>query len=166
MNKARLKDKKAIVVGGASGSGKGIVRSFLREGAEVFVIGRRRERIEAIKQEFSALGRISGMAADMSNAAQAEPALGSAIDWLGGLTTVVSAAGWVTPGTTLNAKPDEFEKILTINVCGCFYPVRFGAQHLVNQKSGSIILIGSMYGLVVVSNRVAYCSSNDTESNM
>jgi NAD(P)-dependent dehydrogenase (short-subunit alcohol dehydrogenase family) len=166
MNKARLKDKKAVVVGGASGIGKGIVQSFLREGAEVFVIGRRAERIEAIKQEFSALGRISGMPADMANAAQAEPAIGSAIDWLGGLTTLVSAAGWVTPGTTLNAKPDEFEKILTINVCGCFYPVRFGARHLVNQRSGSILLIGSMYGLVGVPNRVAYCASKGALVNM
>ena len=159
MNTARLKDKKAVVVGGASGIGKGIVQSFLREGAEVFVIGRRAERIEAIKRESSALGRISGTAADMADAVQAEPAMRGAIKWLGGLTTLVSAAGWVTPGTTLDAKPDEFERILTINVCGCFYPVRFGAHHLVNQKSGSILLIGSMYGLVGVPNRVAYCAS-------
>ena len=166
MNTARLKDKKAVVVGGASGIGKGIVQSFLREGAEVFVIGRREERIEAIKPEFSALGRISGTAADMANASQAEPAMRSAIEWLGGLTTLISAAGWVTPGTTLNANPDEFEKILTVNVCGCFYPVRFGAQPLVNQKSGSILLIGSMYGLVGVPNRVAYCASKGAVVNM
>jgi len=166
MNTARLKDKKAVVVGGASGIGKGIVQSFLREGAEVFVIGRRAERIEAIKRESSALGRISGTAADMADAVEAEPAMRGAIKWLGGLTTLVSAAGWVTPGTTLDAKPDEFERILTINVCGCFYPVRFGAHHLVNQKSGSILLIGSMYGLVGVPNRVAYCASKGAVVNL
>jgi len=161
-----LKDKKAVVVGGASGIGKGLVQSFLREGSEVFLIGRRAERIEAIKREFSPLGRISGMAADMANAAQAEPAMKGAIEWLGGLTTLVSSAGWVTPGTTLNADPDEFEKILSINVLGCFYPVRFGAHHLVNQRSGSILLIGSMYGLVGVPNRVAYCASKGAVVNM
>jgi NAD(P)-dependent dehydrogenase (short-subunit alcohol dehydrogenase family) len=166
MNSRRLEGKKAVVVGGASGIGKAIVEAYLKEGASVFVCGRRKERIEEVRRQFESLGKISGTAADMADAGGAEPAMQQAVEWLGGLTTIVSAAGWVTPGSALDTRPEDFEKILSINVCGCFYPARFGGQHLALQNHGSIIFIGSMSGLVGIRERVGYCASKGAVVNM
>lgn len=89
-----LTGQKIIVVGGSSGIGLGVAQAALKSGADVVIVGRSPEKLQAAEQTLNADGRVTGVAADMTN--EADVAI--LFERVGAFDHLVSTAGTPPPG--------------------------------------------------------------------
>lgn len=157
--RGRVAGKRALVIGGGTGIGLACARSLAQEGASVVISGRRESVLQEAAASFPDRRRVSFMAGDARRASDVERVVAMAVTFMGGLDTIVVSAGsgGVTP--ILTTSPEQFQDIIDQNLRPVFLACRFGAPHLVEAGSGSIIVISSMYGVVGQRERVAYCGA-------
>ena len=142
----RLKGKVAIVTGGGSGFGEGIVRKFVAEGARVVVADRDGA---AARRDADALGdAAASLTADVSTQAGFSGAVAEAIARFGRLDVLVNNAGvGHTPQPLETLSEEIFDRIAAVNMKAIY----FGAKHVVPlfkaQKSGAILNIASTGGV-------------------
>ena len=153
----RLTGKVAIVTGGGSGIGKGIAQAFVREGANVMIVGRHREKLGLAAAEIGA-GCLP-IAADISKAADVEKLVAAAIEQFKSITILVNNAGVLLPGTAESLSTEDFDQTFAVNVRGLWLLSRAVLPHMRAASGGSIINIGSVLGLLGARNRVAYAAS-------
>jgi meso-butanediol dehydrogenase/(S,S)-butanediol dehydrogenase/diacetyl reductase len=130
-----------------------------RDGASVALSGRRAAVLEAAAGRLGSRGPVSWTAGDASDEGAAEHVVASAAKAMGGLDTVVIAAGTSgrTPITATDM--DSFQRILDHNVRPVFLACLFATPHLIANGAGALIAISSMYGLVGQRERAAYCAA-------
>ena len=134
-----LAGKAALVTGGGSGIGAGIARLFARHGAKVALVGRTKEKLDAIAAEIrSAGGEASVHPADVRDFAALEGAVNAAAASFGRLDLLVnSAAGtFLAPAASLSA--NGFRAVVDIDLCGTFNACRAAFPHL--SKGGGCIV--------------------------
>lgn len=142
----RLKDKVAVVTGAASGIGKEIARTYLREGAKVIIADLNKDGAAATARELSPEGRAAGVAMDVVDEAQVEAGMAEAIKTFGRIDILVSNAG-----IQIVAPLDQFEfakwkKLLAIHLDGAFLTTRAALRQMYKQGTGgSIIYMGSVH---------------------
>lgn len=155
----RLEGKRALIYGGGTGLGLACAEAMLREGAAVFLSGRREHRLHQATEQLAAAGRVASAAGDATREADVRRVTSAAAGFMGGLDTIVVSAG--TGGRTpiLSASVDEFQHICDANLRSLFLACRHGAPLAVDAGRGSIIAIASMYGLVGQRERAAYCAA-------
>lgn len=151
-----LKDKGAVVTGGASGIGKAIATAFIEAGASVLLCDVNAEALDSVA---GALGdRAAGRVTDVSDESQVEAAMRAARAAFGSLDVVVNCAGFgaVAPLTEL---PDEkWKAVQTVTLGGVFYGVKHGARQMLEQgRPGVIINISSVNGRQPGEGQTAYC---------
>jgi NAD(P)-dependent dehydrogenase (short-subunit alcohol dehydrogenase family) len=152
----RVKGKKCLIYGGGTGIGLACAEALAGEGASVFISGRRED---VLKTAGAKLGKAGYAAGDATSVADVQRITASATDFLGGLNTIVISAGAGGRTSMFDAEPDEFQRIIDINMRPVFLAVRYAIPHLVAAKAASVIAISSMYGLVGQRERVAYCGA-------
>ncbi len=143
-----LKGKHAIVTGGSLGIGKAIARELAREGADVAIVSRSKESLEAAARELSAETgqRVIAVPADVTSKAQVEAMVASAVKALGGLHILVNS-GSSPGGSTTATGPIETvvdEDLLqdfNVKDLGAVRCARAAIPHLKAQKWGRIINI-------------------------
>jgi NAD(P)-dependent dehydrogenase (short-subunit alcohol dehydrogenase family) len=142
-----LDDRGALVTGGTTGLGRAIAEAFVREGAAVVVTG----RDEALGREAeTALRRVGDawfVRADAGDPAQVEASVSEAIDHLGKLDVLVNNAGLGVAATPLGTPLDDYDRVMAVNVRGCFLYARRCFTHL-EARRGSMIHIGSDAGVL------------------
>lgn len=155
----RLRGKRVLIYGGGTGIGLGCATAMLREGASVFLSGRRAAVLEKALAKLSNFGPVGAEAGDATLVNDVQRVTASAAAFLGGIDTIVvsAGAGGVTP--IFSTEPDEFQRIIDNNLRLFFLTIRFGAKHLLAAGKGSIIAISSTFGLVGRAERVAYCAA-------
>jgi NAD(P)-dependent dehydrogenase (short-subunit alcohol dehydrogenase family) len=149
----RLAGKRALVIGGGTGIGHACAAALQADGARVMLNGRRADVLAAAAERLGGAGFVAGDAAD---AATVEALIAETVLRLGGIDTVVIAAGVSGRTDIRSADPAEFRRILEQNVMPVFLACRYASPHMVAQGSGSLIAIASMYGLVGQRERVGY----------
>lgn len=151
--------KRALIYGGGTGLGHACAAAMAAEGAAVFLSGRRPEPLARAAAALSARAKAGYEPGDATLEPDVERVTQAAIDFLGGLDTLVISAG--TSGITpiLSATLAEFRAICEANLTSTFLACRHGAPHMVRGGNGSIIAISSIFGLVGEVERVAYCAS-------
>jgi len=142
----RLKGKVAIVTGGGSGFGEGIVRKFVAEGARVVVADRDGAAARRVAESLG--GPAASVVADVSTEAGFAGAVAEAIARFGRLDILVNNAGVGHTPQPLETLPEEvFDRIAAVNMKAIY----FGAKHVVPlfkaQKSGAILNIASTGGV-------------------
>lgn len=136
-----LAGKAALVTGGGSGIGAGIAKVLARYGAQVMLVGRTQDKLDAVAGEIaSAGGQALTAAADVRQYGAVEAAVKRAVDVFGGLDIVVnSAAGnFLAPASTLSA--NGFRAVIDIDLCGTFNASRAAYEALAARK-GCIVNI-------------------------
>jgi NAD(P)-dependent dehydrogenase (short-subunit alcohol dehydrogenase family) len=155
----RLDGRRALIYGGGTGLGLACAEALLEAGASVFVSGRRTERLESARERLTGTGRIGAAAGDFTSDTDVAHITAAAVEFLGGIDTLVVSSGRSAIGSVLSATRAQFDDILTTNLTGPFLAVQAAAPHLIRAAPASVVLIASVVGVVAMRERVAYCAS-------
>ena len=142
----RLKDKVAVITGGASGFGEAMARRFVAEGATVMVADMNAAGAKAVADSIGDAARSIG--ADVTKAAEADAMIAATVDAFGKLDILVNNAG--APQYINNFEDvteDEIDLIFNVNVKSWLLTSRAAIPHLAANGGGSIINTASVAGL-------------------
>ena len=140
----RLQGKTAIVTGGGSGFGEGLVRKFVAEGAKVLVA----DRDVANAERVAAATGASALRTDVTVAADVKRMVDTAFERFGGLDILVNNAGIGHVPQALEGLPeDEFDRVLAVNVKSIYLAAREVVPRFKAQKKGVILNMASTAGV-------------------
>jgi NAD(P)-dependent dehydrogenase (short-subunit alcohol dehydrogenase family) len=156
----RLAGKSAVITGGGTGIGQAIALAFAREGAQVAVAGRRKERLDETLRLLQQSGCSAlALECDVTKAADTLRLVKSAEDAFGKVNVLVNNAGALSVSTVENISEEEWDHVMATNVKGPFLMSRVALPAMRRAGGGSIINVGSVLGLVAIRDRAAYCAS-------
>lgn len=142
----RLEGKTAIVTGGASGFGAGIVRKFVQEGARVMIADINGEGAEALSTEIGSAAMAQQV--DVSNGDSVSAMAAQAIMTYGKLDILVNNAGVTHLPTPLDeVSEDDFDRVLAINAKSVFLTARHLVPHMRANGQGAILNVASTAGV-------------------
>ena len=144
-----LKDKKAIVTGGARGIGKEIVLTYLNQGASVYIIDLiESEFINDFKEAAKSNGvQVFFKQSDVSDEEKISTCIKDIIDESGGIDILVNNAGIARDGLLFKMTSQDWEKVIKINLTSAFYISKILTFHMRKRKTGSIINMASVVGI-------------------
>lgn len=155
----RLKGKTAIVTGGSRGIGKAIALRLSQEGADVAVCGIR-SAPEEVASEIRAQGcQALALMADVSRAEDVESLVKTALDAWGKIDILVNNAGITRDNLLLRLKDDEWDAVLDVNLKGAFHGIKAVARPMMKARSGRIINVSSVVGLIGNAGQANYAAS-------
>ena len=141
-----LKDKRVLITGGASGIGAATAARFLEEGSRVCVLDRDAAACERVRRELTGLGE--AIISDVTDLMQVEAAFAEAILLLDGVDLVINNAGISIRHKFLDITPEEWERVIAVNLTGVFYVAQTAARHMWENGSGVILQTASTNGIV------------------
>jgi NAD(P)-dependent dehydrogenase (short-subunit alcohol dehydrogenase family) len=148
-----------VVTGASSGIGRAAAVRFGREGAAILAVGRKASALADVAQAVAAAGgRCVPFEADVTAPDAPDAIVTKARETLGGLTTIVNAAGIIATGTIENTSDAAWDEMLDINLRAPFRLMRAAAPLLVASK-GSVVNVSSVTGLRAFPGVLAYCVS-------
>ncbi|SDC34021.1 NAD(P)-dependent dehydrogenase, short-chain alcohol dehydrogenase family [Terribacillus halophilus] len=154
----QLQDKLVVVTGSTGGIGKGIATSFLREGATVIINGRSEERVQSVTEELSAIGKVHGIAADLSNGEQADVFIGK-VKGYGAVDVLVNNMGIFEVMDFTNVTDEEWMHYFNMNVLSVIRLSRAFLPDMLEQNSGRILTISSEAGVKPLPHMIPYSVS-------
>jgi NAD(P)-dependent dehydrogenase (short-subunit alcohol dehydrogenase family) len=156
----RLAGKSAVITGGGTGIGQAIALSFAREGAQVAVAGRRKEKLHETLSLLQQAGCSAlALECDVTKAADTERVMKAAEDAFGKMNVLVNNAGALSVSTVESIAEDDWDRVMATNVKGPFLMSRAALPAMRRAGGGSIINVGSVLGIVAIRDRAAYCAS-------
>ncbi|UCD30536.1 MAG: glucose 1-dehydrogenase [Planctomycetota bacterium] len=156
-----LEQRFALVTGGSKGLGYAMAEALGRASAEVAIVSRHGEELDAAAKKLSVKinRRFLPLVADVTRADQVEAMTEEAIKAFGRLDILINNAGINIRNPTIEMTEDEFRQIIDINLVGAFLVARTVGRYMAEQKSGSIINVASMVGIVGLAGRPGYTAS-------
>ena len=155
-----LQGKVAIVTGGNSGIGKAIVEYLAELGAQVVIDYRSHpEATEELEREIGAYGGCSfGVQADVSKLDEIQRLIDAAVAQFGRIDVMVNNAGVETRTSVLDTTPEQYDKVLDVNLRGVFFATQYAAKQMIAQGDGGrIINISSVHEDWPMPGNTAYC---------
>ncbi len=164
-----LKGKVAVVTGGTRGIGYAVVKKYLENGAKVMLFGSRAETVEkalaSLKAE-NAGWEVEGAYPNLSDAAAVAEAVNAAKERFGRIDILVNNAG-VSDSTKIdNYEPEQFEKVMNLNVNALFHTIQPAVKIMKEQGEGCIINTSSMVSISGQPGGVAYPTSKFAVNGM
>ena len=144
----RLEGKSIVVTGASSGMGKAIVELFVKEGASVVAVARRRERLEALAGALAGeAGKIAIYAGDVSKKEDCEGMIDFAVETFGRLDVLVNNAGVMdNMAAAANFLDEKYESVMAINVYGPLAAIRKAVNVFIAQGEGGNIITTTSIG--------------------
>jgi len=153
----RLQEKVAIVTGGAQGIGRGIARTFAREGAKVLIMdvvdGPGQQTVEEIRR---AGGTAEYLHGDITVLADLERMVQTAVETYGLLHVLVNNAMVCPGGTTVDLSPQDFDRAMVGIPRANYLACKFAIPEMIKAGGGSIICISSVHGLLPATGNLTY----------
>ena len=145
-----LEGKVALVTGGSRGIGAAIVRLLAERGAAVAInFAGSAETAQSLAEELVASGgRAVALQADVSSAEACQTLVDRTLESLGGLDILVNNAGITRDGLLVRMSDEDWQSVIDTNLSGVFYMTRAAAKVMMKQRSGSIVNVTSVVGLV------------------
>lgn len=139
-----LQDKTVIVTGGAGGIGSATCRRFAEAGAKVAVFDMNLEAATKVAEEIKSLGgQAVAFRCDITNRAEVETAVAETIEGLGPVDVLVNNAGWDVFKPFLKTVPEEWEKLIAINLIGSLNMLYAVLPGMVERKTGRVVTVAS-----------------------
>lgn len=142
-----LTDKGVLISGASSGLGKAAAQRFLEEGARVFFCGHEPEGVAQTIAELSPLGSIHGMVSDVSREDAVAAFVTAAASWLGAIDILCNNAGVAWEEPFLDITPQNWDRLMAVNLRGMFLVAQAVAQHMAPRGRGVIVNMASKNGL-------------------
>ena len=139
--------KTALITGAGRGIGRATAIAFAKEGINLGLLGRTIENLEAVASELQTYGvKVSIAAADVSNMESVNTAVEKIRGELGPIDILVNNAGISKFGKFLEVDPEDWAKIIQVNVMGVYYVTRAVLPDMIQKNAGDIINISSTAG--------------------
>lgn len=157
----KLEDKSVIITGSTSGIGEGIAKRFAQEGANIILSGRNQKAGQRVRQEILDLNDRSChfVPGDITEFSANELLVSTALKHFGSLDTIVLSAGHLGIGAAADISKETWERTIATNLNAVFYLCKLSIPHMLEQGSGTIIVISSIAAYKFFPNHPAYCAS-------
>jgi NAD(P)-dependent dehydrogenase (short-subunit alcohol dehydrogenase family) len=154
----RLEGKIAVVTGGARGIGKGIANRFAQEGAIVLIADKDISRAEETVREIGTFGgKAEAYCADVSSLEDANAIIARSVENFDGIDILVNNAGIIEFGSILDCTPEDWNKMIAVDLTGAFYCTQAAARQMIRQgRGGRLVHIGSTASLFPAPFQAAY----------
>jgi NAD(P)-dependent dehydrogenase (short-subunit alcohol dehydrogenase family) len=163
----RLDGRTALVTGGGGGIGSAGAEAFAQAGANVVLVARNREKLEASAKAVRAAGvKAWVFEADVTDKGSVAHAAKRIAEDVGAVDILFNNAGVTSPKTMFDLEPDEFERIMNVNVTGAFICSQAFAPGMIERGHGRIINMGSILSGRGMASRTAYCASKAGVANL
>ncbi|MBN9296276.1 MAG: glucose 1-dehydrogenase [Filimonas sp.] len=156
-----FKNKVAFVAGASEGIGAAIAKTLAKAGAAVGLMARRAEPLQKLEKEIKEAGwEALSIAGDVSKPEDVERAITATIEKFGGLHLAVNNAAISGEFSLLHEQTiDNWRKVMSINLDGIFYGMKYEVAAMLQSGGGSIVNIGSVEGHTILPYNTAYTTS-------
>ncbi|CAN5837826.1 3-oxoacyl-[acyl-carrier-protein] reductase [soil metagenome] len=155
-----LSGKRALVTGGNRGIGRTIAETLAAAGADVAVFARSRDSVSQAAQSIAARGvRGLPLYGDVGSDEDVERAWNELMSEFDGLDILVNNAGITRDGLLLRMKPEDWDAVLDVNLTGAFRWCRRAVKQMLRQRSGRIVNISSIVGVIGNPGQANYAAS-------
>jgi NAD(P)-dependent dehydrogenase (short-subunit alcohol dehydrogenase family) len=149
-----------VVTGGTAGVGRATVREFARNGSNVAILARGRDRLEATKREVEELGgRALAIPVDVADATAVEQAAERIEGELGPIDVWVNNAFAGIFARFLDVTPEEYERVTAVTYVGQVNGTRAALKRMIPRNRGSVVLVGSALAYRGIPLQSAYCGA-------
>ncbi len=157
----KLEGKVAVVTGGSRGVGRAISIAFAQEGADVVVnYATRPQAAEEVVKEIEGLGRRAvAVGADVATTEGAERVVGAAVENFGRIDVLVNNAGFTRPAMLHKMTEEQWDAVLGIHLKAPWLCIKAASKYMMEQKSGSIINVTSVAGIVGTVGQINYSAA-------
>ena len=156
----RLQDKIALITGGSRGIGQAIAKRFAEEGADLFLCATNPDKLEDAASELRKLGgRAACRPADVSDRQAVFDMVEAALSEFGRIDVLVNNAGAAGASRFVDYTPEEFDRIMKVNLYGVFNVSQAVLPGMMERKRGKIVNIASTAGKWGSRNQSAYNAS-------
>lgn len=154
----------ALITGASGGIGNAIARAMHKQGATIFLTGRKEEALKNIAQELGTRTHIQ--VADLSDNEAINELIVAASDVMGGLDILVNNAGLTRDGLAMRMKDDDWAEVLEVNLTAGFRLARAALRGMMKNRYGRIINITSVVGQIGNPGQVNYVASKSGMTGM
>jgi 3-oxoacyl-[acyl-carrier protein] reductase len=155
-----FQNKIVIVTGGARGIGKAITETLHGLGANVAILGRNVDAAKTLAAELSAKGaKCEGYACDVGDGATIDATVEQVAKDFGKIDVLVNNAGVTQDGLLIRMSDEAWATVLNTNLTGAFKMLRACARLMLRARSGSIVNIASVVGLIGNPGQANYCAA-------
>ncbi len=139
-----ISEKTVLVTGASSGIGRALAMTAGKSGARVALVGRSEERLEQVNQELG--GNALVLPVELTDSAAVDRLATTAIEHFGHLDILLANAGLYVPGDVVDGDPDSWDELLTVNVNSVFRLIQRVLPHMIQRRSGDIVITSSVSG--------------------
>ena len=155
-----LENKVAIVTGASRGIGKVIAKEIAKAGATVVCVSRSQNDIDNVANNINNKGdKAIAIACDITNGKQYQELTKSVIENFGSIDILVNNAGVTKDGLIMRMSEDDWDIVINTNLKGAFNGTKAVTRHMMKQRSGRIINISSVVGLIGNAGQANYAAS-------
>ncbi len=154
-----LQDKVILITGASSGFGEAIARACVREGARVALVARSAQRLEQLARELGSPDRVLAAPADVTSDTAVASMIASVIAHFGYVDVLVNNAGFGIIEPTEQAKISDLQGMMDVNCYGALRCTLALLPHLRARRSGQIVTMASIAGLLPFRNMAFYGGS-------
>lgn len=154
----KLEGKVALITGGGTGIGAAVAERFVAEGAKICISARRQEMLDKVAQSLPS-DSVTTCSGDVSKQEDAERMVETTVKFGGKLDVLLNNAGISIQGAVADLDPENWHKVIGVNLTGPFLLMRAAIPHMIKAGGGSIINMASVGGLNCLPAYGAYCPS-------
>jgi len=155
--KIDLSGKNALVTGSTRGIGRAIAEAFAASGARVGVVGRDQQRAD---EAAAAIGNgAQGFAADVSDTAAVTKLVDDVEKAFGSIDILVNNAGITRDNIVIRLKDEDWDAVQNANLRGAFASIRAASRGMIKRRTGRIINVASIVGLIGNKGQANYAAS-------
>ena len=156
----RLKDKVVLVTGAARGIGREIAVSFAKEGCDIAAWDINMQETDELARTVEGCGRkFMAQEVDVTDAAKVSEAVNKILDKLGKVDILVNNAGITKDNLLLRMSEAEWDAVIDVNLKGTFNCIKAASKLMIKQRSGKIINIASIIGIIGNAGQANYSAS-------
>ncbi len=156
----KLEGKIALVTGASRGIGKTIALTLAKEGADIAVVDLNVEAAQEVVAEIEALGRKAiAVQANVASLEASTTMVDEVVKAFGRLDILVNNAGITRDGLIMRMKEEDWDAVITVNLKGVFNCTKAAIKYMMKQKSGNIVNISSIVGVMGNAGQANYCAA-------
>jgi meso-butanediol dehydrogenase / (S,S)-butanediol dehydrogenase / diacetyl reductase len=156
----RLSGRGALITGASRGIGRAVALRYAEEGADLFLVATNAARLDETRALAETRGaKVFVHAADVSERAAVAAMVAAAIEALGAIDVLVNNAGVYKAARLVDTTPEDFDRIMRVNLYGAFHVMQLVLRHMQARGRGKVINMASTAGKWMSMNQSAYNAS-------